>query len=527
MTQTRLLTLIFLAVLAIPGFSEERFLVHQGQPTAEIVIAESPPRTTRLAADEMRYYVEQISGARLPIVTVPTQQVAVKIYVGKSAHTERLNVTTAGLKDGAYRIVSGDNWLALLGDDTDFVPIEPWARNNGDRVSGKLQREWDKITGEQWGVPNGGMYKNRIRLPGDIGKPDGAVTDSKEVLELWSFDERGSFNAVCGFLRGLGVRWYMPGELGEVLPKMNTIPLPVVDETVTPDFPIRRFNFRFGTLGRDIAMWAMRLGMRDPNGLQVAHGMNTMTHRDEIFAAHPQWFALYGGKRQNQPGQRLNQLCYSNEELFQATVRYARAQFDHYDFDSVSIMPPDGYTSICQCPLCQGKDTPDRDNRGLLSDYVWDFVNRVAREVGKTHPHKKVLCCAYGVYTLPPLKIDKLQPNVQVCIVGGRRPTSNRPQEQESIRELREGWVAKTDKPILIFENYPFTDRGWYLPSFVPHSLGASINATKGMSQGEDIWLSVRQDFDRVGIAFNHLMVYFTARMYWGGKRQRRGRHVP
>jgi hypothetical protein len=28
----------------------------------------------------------------------------------------------------------------------------------------------------------------------------------------------------------------------------------------------------------------------------------------------------------------------------------------------------------------------------------------------------------------------------------------------------------------------------------------------------------VRQDFDRVGIGFNHFLVYFTARMYWGGK---------
>jgi hypothetical protein len=55
-----------------------------------------------------------------------------------------------------------------------------------------------------------------------------------------------------------------------------------------------------------------------------------MTHRDEILAAHPDWFALYGDKRQNQPGQRLNQLCYSNDELLQETVRYVRAVFDIY-----------------------------------------------------------------------------------------------------------------------------------------------------------------------------------------------------
>lgn len=499
----------------------DSFLVENGQAHAQIVIASDPPRSTRLAAHDLQTYIEKISGAKLSIVTEVNADVPAKIYVGRSTYTDKLNITADDLKDGAYRIVSGDHWLALIGDDTDFTPIEPWAKNNGDIASGKLQSEWDKITGAPWGVPNATMYKHRISLPGDIGRPtaQGPAGKSEKML-LWGFDERGSFNAVCGFLRSLGVRWYLPGELGEVVPSLKSIPLQKLDETMRPDFPVRRFNIRFGTNGPDTSMWAMHLGMRDPNGLQVAHGMDTMTHRDEIFAAHPEWFALYGGKRQTQPGQRLNQLCYSNEELFQETVRYARAQFDHYNFESVSIMPPDGYTAICQCKLCEGRDSPERDERGHLSDYVWDFVNRVAKEVGRTHPNKKILCCAYGVYTLPPLKIAKLEPNVLVCIVGGRRPTSNKPEQQDDIRKLRESWTAKTSNPILIFENYPFTDRGWYLPSFVPHTLGAGINATKGISQGEDIWLTVRQDFDKVGIGFNHFMVYFTAQMYWGGNNQ-------
>ena len=184
-------------------------------------------------------------------------------------------------------------------------------------------------------------------------------------------------------------------------------------------------------------------------------------------------------------------------------------------------MPPDGYTAICQCEKCKGKDSPERNERGLLSDYVWDFVNRVAKEVGKTHPHAKMLNCAYGAYTLPPLKIEKLEPNVLVCIVGGRRPINKagaKAEGEAAPEALRAAWVKKTDNPILIFENYPFTDRGWYLPAFAPHALGDTVNATKGISQGEDIWLTVRQDFDKVGIGFNHFLVYFTARMYWGGK---------
>jgi hypothetical protein len=509
---------LFAVLIASPLIAEE-FLVENGQPRAEIVIAETPARSVRMAAHELQDDIKKISAAHLPIVTKPSGT-EVKIFVGRSPYTDALKVTADGLSDGAYRIVSGENWLALIGDDADFMPLTPHARGNSDIP--RAQAEWEKLTNSQLGMPNAGLYKNRLRLPGATGKPDGAVTDARETFDIWGLDERGSFNAVCGFLQKLGARWYLPGELGEVLPSMKTIPLPKIDETVRPDFALRQFNFRFGTAGPDTARWIMRLGTRSDERMQIAHGLASMTGRPEIFAAHPEWFALYGTKRDYTPGSSKNQLCYSNEELFRESVRYARAVLDQYKFKTVSIMPPDGFSAICQCPQCKGKDSPDRHERGLLSDYIWDFVNRVAKEVRKTHPDAQVLNCAYGAYTLPPLKIDKLEPNVLVCIVGGRRPIIKGPSaktEGEAAPEaLRAAWAGKTDNPILIFENYPFTDRGWYLPSFSAHALGETVNATKGSSQGEDIWLSVGLDFEKAGLGFNHFLVYFTARMYWGGK---------
>jgi len=514
------LLLPILCAFAVPAAVADEFLVENGRPRAEVVIAEQAPRTTRLAARELQTYIAKISGATLPIVTKPGEDLPVKVYVGRSSHADRLGVSADGLRHGAYRIVSGDGRLVLMGDDTQFTPIEPWPRNHSDWTSGRVHEEWDRITGATWGNPMPQLRKHYTGRAHDFGKPPHQRVDKSDTIHVWGFDERGSLNAVCGFLRRLGVRWYMPGELGEVIPSMASIPLPKIDETVRPDFAVRRFNIRFGVHGRDTAMWAMRLGVRDPYGLQIAHGMHCMTRRDEIRRAHPDWFALYGGKRDVAPGKKTNQLCYSNEELFGETLRYVRAVMDHYRFDVVSVMPPDGYVSICQCPLCEGKDAPERDYRGRLSDYVWEFVNRVGREIKKTHPDKMVSCCAYGTYTLPPERIDKLESNVLVCIVGGRRPTSSRPEQQEEIRRLRQSWLPKTGNPIMIFENYPFTGRGWYLPSYVPHVIGRGINATKGISQGEDIWLTVSQDFAERDIGLNHFLVYFTARMYWGGKEQ-------
>jgi hypothetical protein len=497
------------AVLALvpfvaPARSAERFLVEDGQPRAEIVIGATPTRMQRVAAHEFRQEIEAISGARLPIVTQPSGT-AVPVYIGASTACP---VSAEGLADGAYRIVSGADWLALVGDDRDFEPVGPFARNNGDIP--RAQAEWEQIVGAPYGLPAPGLYKHRLKLPLD-----------GETVEVWGLDERGSFNAVRGFLHRLGARWYWPGELGAVRPSLESIPLPRIDETVRPDFRLRQFNFRFGVVGPDTALWAMRLGIRNDERLQIAHGMATMTNREAVFALHPDWFALYGGKRDFRPGDSKCQLCYSHDGLFRETVRWARAQLDTYGYETVSIMPPDGYTSICQCEKCQGKDSPERNERGLLSDYVWEFVNRVAKEIGTSHPKAKVLNCAYGAYTLPPLRIDKLEPNVQVCIVGGRRPlnvAASKAQGETAPEALQAAWAEKTDLPLLIFENYPFIDRGWYLPGFAARSLVDSVKATKSLSAGEDIWLSVRQDFDTAGIGFNHFLVYFTARAYWGGQ---------
>ena len=514
MATRRLAILLLFFTVSFTSYSAEPFIVKNGAPTAVIVISETPTRMQRVAAAEFRSQVEKISSARLPIVTQASDS-AVNVFIGASPDNP---VKADGLKAGAYRIATGPNWLALIGDDQDFEPKHPFARNNGDIP--RAQAEWEKIIGAPYGMPSRGLYKNRLRLPGETGKADGATTAPKETLDIWGLDERGSFNAVCGFLRKLGARWYLPGDLGEVLPSMESIPLPEIDETVQPDFPLRQFNFRFSTAGYDTSMWAMRLGTRNDERIQVAHGMSSMTNNADAFAKHPEWFALYGGKRDFKPGNSKCQLCYSDDSLFQETVRYARVLLDTYDFETVSMMPPDGYTAICQCEKCEGKDSPERHERGKLSNHIWDFTNRVAKEIAKTHPEAKVINGGYGVYTLPPENIDKLEPNVVVCIVGGRRPINKAGYKGEgevSPEALRAGWAKKTDNPLMIFENYPFTDRGWYLPSFAPHALASTVDATKGISMGEDIWLSAGKNFD-TNVGFNHFMVYFTARSYWSGK---------
>ena len=495
--------------LSMPAHSES-YLVKDGKALSEIVISERPARMAKLAAEELHAYVKKITGAELSIAAEPSEGVPVQVYVGRSAHTDRLKITDEGLEHGAFRMVSGDDWLVLLGRDRDFTPPKPHLKNNGDWP--RLTQEWDQATGEKWGYPHSQVYKG---YSGELG--------------IWDVDERGSMNAVCELLRMQGVRWYLPHELGEIVPKNPTIELPKVDKTVRPDFAFRHpyqyfRRFAHSNLGatRDEMLWQLRLGFSQAPDLfgfgAIAHGMNQVHRRDEVKEAHPEYYALFSGKRDTDK-RGAGRPCLSSEGLLQANVRYARAVYDILGVPMVSVMPQDGYASLCQCELCRGKGTPKRGWNGQMSDYVWDYVNRVSQELYKTHPDKKVSCLAYGTYLLPPTKIDKLSPNLAVGIAQARRDFHD-PKKREWIAEIRKGWLDKMpgeDRQLWLYEYYLHTNPGntyGYMPVFFPHTIARDLRSLKGICMGEFIDM-YRQQGVLGGLAVDHLNLYVTARFWW------------
>jgi len=514
MKQLRIVTVVCAFSLSIAQVkAEDQFLVDDGKANAEIIISESPARSTRLAARDLQTYIKKISGAELHIGSEPSGDFPVKLYVGASSYTGELGISADELRYGAYRIVSGKDWMVFIGDDTDFVPIEPWPRSNTDISSGKMQEAWDAITGENWGYPHRQLHKHYSGPNRLFGTPDEQKTDQDGNINIWTFDERGSFNAVCGFLRDLGVRWYMPGELGEVLPKTQDIALPEVDRTVRPKFEVRSVSRPLLSSPEiDDALWYLRLGANHQYGI-LHHGQRNLTEHPEQRAAHPEYYVqLANGERDNES--RTANACLSSEGFFNETVAFARLMFDHYDIPVISVMPHDGFTH-CQCDDCRDQITLDRGPSGLSSDYVWNFVVRVANELAKTHPDKKVFCGAYSSYRLPPVTIDKLPDNVFVQITNGRPIRELDDEVHESTAELRRQWRAKTNNPLSVTLNYtPFTNRGAYRPQYWPHVIARGIQACRDEVWREDVWLSSGKG----GLHFpgmSHLNPYVISRFWW------------
>ncbi|GEP43211.1 DUF4838 domain-containing protein [Brevifollis gellanilyticus] len=484
--------------------SAESFIVKDGKPNAEIIIAEKPARMARHAANELQTYVEKISGAKLPIVTAPTGGDAIAIYVGKSARTDKLKVSDEGLPHGAFRMLSGDKWLVLLGRDHDFMPAEPWPHTAADIQ--RVQRDWDTITGEKWGIDTNWTQLFKMH--------------NKE-LDAWEQDERGSVNAVHELLRSLGVRWYLPGAIGEIVPKRASIALPVVDKTVKPDFALRypyQYAKRFYGKSEE-ALWQMRLGVNQAPDLigvgYIAHGTNYVHMRPEVMKAHPEYYTLVRGQRDTSD---RGKPCLSSPGLREANVKYVRTVFDKLGVSTTSVMPADGYTAMCECELCKGKETPERGGFGRFSDYVWEYVNEVAKEVYKTHPDKKIIAMGYGASVLPPTKIAKLSPNILVCLAQSRSSFQEK-EKKEWITDLRREWLTKLpegSKQFCVYEYYlhPRQERAFaFIPVYFPHAIADDLRALKGISLGDYIEVYRAKDLETFGV--NALNLYVTSRLWW------------
>lgn len=504
----RTLSLLATLLLASPALAADRLLAEDGQPRAEIIIAEKPARMTKLAAKELQAYLERISGAKLEIRTEPTAGKA-HVFLGISTHTQGLKLATDGLENGAFRMASGADWLALLGPDEDFVPIEPWGRVRSAAEQARVNAEFDKITGDTFWNHFGYIY-----------------TRYHQDLDVWDYDDAGTLNAVYEFLRSLGVRWFAPGELGEVVPKQATIALPAVNRTVKPDFGLRRFTFYSDHTGLgEKGIWTLRLGLNQAHKIggisQICHGSKFVIMREEMKQAHPEMYLLTGGKRDTKTkGSGYPDL--TSPVFFEKHLKYARAMFDHFHEPMLSIDLVDGYGGMTSDdPQWMAQLTPERGWPGTMSDQVWGYLNRVALELNKSHPDRLVSGLAYSAYKLPPTQIDRMSPNLVLIETRQRQSFWDEAQRAEH-RALREAWQKKLGAGRYLTWDYNINARPEQAgrPVFYTKLIASDLRELKGQTLGEMIEIydhpaSSEGKFDYDPLAIEHLNLYLTARLWW------------
>ena len=221
----------------------------------------------------------------------------------------------------------------------------------------------------------------------------------------------------------LGIRWFMPGEIGEVVPRTDTIAIGTFEETEIPSFRVRWI---------ESGDWALRQKMNvrvevggRPVGINWRWGFHThfkLIPPEEYYDEHPEWFALIRGERRcPTPGRQGQQLCTSNPELIDEMARRVVRMFDEEpSLDILALAPQDG-GGFCQCMDCVALDEERPTDRAWHATYsrrLALFNNEVARRVARKYPDKMIKVGTYAMYLRVPLDPDyRPEPNlaIQVC----------------------------------------------------------------------------------------------------------------
>jgi len=514
MSRSMLSAIVSIAVCWLHGLvaGAELTLTRDGQPAAAIILDERPVRAAQFAAFELQWHVKAISGATLPILrgNASAPEVHVKLYVGDGPRAQAIGLTQGAFQLQEYAIRSGANEIVLVGKDAgDLAEVKYDLDALGD---GQKNFNWP------------GFWEERGTLH--------AVHDFLRD--------------------GCGVRWFNPTDTGTVIPRHPTLTVNPRDLRRAPTFRYRQaFDGNAESYDRYVSIWGRReegfkpwesaaysdsrgrqgdnwlvrrlqstlFLLRQKNGGEKCVANHSLYHYYELFwrpSKNEAAAKYFVGKRpelfaQGYEGDQPPQMCYTSRALVEQVTQEARDYFDKggYPYKVVLSNAPLGYkwgdkffciepmdnASFCKCPECQklivqGKDygVGEHFSTGIHSDYMFNFVNEVSREVKKSHPDKNIVTLAYGTHAWVP-KAVRLDPYVavQFCFACDGAPWLR----SEYVHELGlvKAWAeeAKTSKrPLYAWCYYghmyrAFADNGNFhcFPGFFAHAIADEMKLYK------------------------------------------------
>ena len=242
--------------------------------------------------------------------------------------------------------------------------------------------------------------------PGEIG-PDGfrIWTQNGSVFIEGATPEATGY-AVAWFLQQeAGVRWYAPGEIGEVIPRLAEWTLPDLDLVREPAYVSREIS---GLESAEGGVWARRNGLR--GRLEYSHALGRV-FSNEVLNANPEWCPQLKDQRYKpataedfhwQPNLALPEVAeYAAQAAAAAFASEPRRPSYSLGInDTVRFDQSEATRKLIE-PLHYFRGKPD------LSPLVFAFMNRAAETTAKTNPGRYLGCLAYfWCENTPPFPVD-------------------------------------------------------------------------------------------------------------------------
>ncbi|MEA3402420.1 MAG: carbohydrate-binding family 9-like protein [Armatimonadota bacterium] len=495
-------SMLLLGVMAVAGVGADVPLVRDGRPVATIVVAEETPLAVQLAVAELNHHIEQMTGAPLPVATDADQVQGPVVLVGESAHTRELGLRNEGFAKQEYLVQARPEALILMGRD----------------------------------APDTGEFDYQARpLPAGFSY----------------YTPMGSCYAVYDFLeRCCGVRWYLPTEIGTVIPERDTL---VVEEvsvrrspwtrhrSMWPQRPIPASLYHWDMSdpeelaqiprlpGREERLYWLRQRM---GGEHFAANHSFYPWQERFGESHPEYFAV------NEAGEpMLDQLNYASEAVVEQAVEDILAcrrgewedengirRFGRASENIFPLVPMDN-RQWSQDPQTQAMlvDPPTRTigsfNTNRASRYIFSFVAEVARRVAERDPDAIISALAYSDYYFPPEGIE-FPDNVAIMVCKQQVKARTRRFDDAYYASLRE-WSRKVDM-LYTWEyyNFPQWRRMNVFPGLVPRRTGHDVVRLHEIGiDGEFIEINTAKGFPPVegwlvNPAMQHLNYYFRLKMF-------------
>ena len=323
------------------------------------------------------------------------------------------------------------------------------------------------------------------------------------------YEQQATCYAVFDFLeRFCGVRWYAPGELGCVYAEQRILSVAGSGLRRRPAFRWRHSRCMSSAYGLTAAIW----GNPSPRDVQqfarrLRYGGSPYSCNHSFYqyyqrfwnpdsaepgAHRPEYFAKgYSGKPP--------QLCYTSPALIAQVAQDARDYFDgkappgaRGAGEFFALVPMDN-SQYCQCEACQASiarstDTNPHFSCGSHSEYVFEFIDRIAREVAQTHPDKTLSALAYAKYAFRP-KTLTVEPNVSVQMCVHARNWWAPGMEQNDMAFYGEWVREEKGRKLLLWLYYCFpelvTRQGFHcFPGFFAHTASRQFR----MFHRDGIW---------------------------------------
>lgn len=445
---TWLIVGLVLIVMLLPSSSYAAGfdIVRDGQGKMVIVIPDEAVSCVQRAAEELKYYVKEASGATLEIVSESDsdQTGQGRIYLGACKAAKQAGVCTDRLTRNGFIIKVVGSDLFLAGRDTAYS----WTAYN-------------------------------------------------------SPAETGTLLAVYNFLdRQMGVRWLWPGKLGEVVPKALTISIGKFDETVVLPLKSTRIHpsYIYQLEGwfsdearkrfvKDECLWEQRHYFSWDTNLRSKHSFGEYWNR--FGKTHPQYFnVLPDGTRRSDPyyvgggNPKHVSMCVSEPSFWHQIV-------EDWKKNRTKLKPnlfigENDTAGKCCCPRCMSWDVPDpkldipwekrldyaRDAfakgdaqwfryLGSLSDRYAKFYMEVLKLARQTDPNVLVSGFSYANYVSPPLR-TKLDDHIVIHFVG---PLMY-PWTPTKVQQFKDDWESWADTGCNLILRPNFMLDGHCMPIF-------------------------------------------------------------